>query len=156
MQSECAKSDRKKIDLRILWPKSSDFEPKSDDLGDEIFKSKNGVASKFKMLSAAASSTRMIDELDDDAAKWRRCFAPDARSAGGASLRGQTTSGWLGLGPRVQEKRIGRAPLRGYVLVDSGRQQQQLVVVFSLNRPVYPASSVCPVFIGTPSVRPDS
>ena len=34
-----------------------------------------------------------------------------------ASLRGQTTVGWRGLGPRDQEKRTRHAPLRGYVRV---------------------------------------
>ena len=54
-------------------------------------------------------------------AVYRRCFAPDARSA----LRGQTTVGWRGLGPRDQEQRILRALLRAYVLVDYADVQQQ-------------------------------
>ena len=44
----------------------SDFGPKSDQLGHEIFKSKNGMLSIFKMLSPRANSSRMIDELDGD------------------------------------------------------------------------------------------
>ena len=55
MQSEYAKSNRKFFDLRIRRPKSSDFRPKSDDLGRQIFRSKNGMVSKFKMLSATDS-----------------------------------------------------------------------------------------------------
>ena len=47
------------------------------------------------------------------------------RSTGGASLRGQTTVGWRGLGPRDQEKRTLRAPLRGYLLEDSHRSSSQ-------------------------------
>ena len=43
------------FDLRIRWPKSSDFGPKSDDLDHHIFKSKNGMVSTSKMFSTAAS-----------------------------------------------------------------------------------------------------
>ena len=42
MQSDFAKSDRIKLDLKIRWPKSSDFGPKSDDWTHRIIKSKNG------------------------------------------------------------------------------------------------------------------
>ena len=61
----------------------------------------------------------MIDGLDGDTAVKRRCFATDAQSADGASLRGLTAVGWRGLGPRDQEERPRRAPLRGCVLVDN-------------------------------------
>ena len=50
--------------------------------------------SKLQMLSTTASSSRTIDGLDGDTAVQRRCFAPDARSADGASPRGQTTVDW--------------------------------------------------------------
>ena len=43
MQSDFAKSDRIKFDLRIQWPRSSDFGPKSDDSTHRIIKSKNGI-----------------------------------------------------------------------------------------------------------------
>ena len=43
MQSDFAKSDGIKSDLRIRWPKSSDFAPKSDNSTHRIIKSKNGV-----------------------------------------------------------------------------------------------------------------
>ena len=43
MQSDFAKSDGIKSDLRIRWPKSSDFGPKSDDSTHRILKSKNGI-----------------------------------------------------------------------------------------------------------------
>ena len=43
MQSDFAKSDGIKSDLRIRWPKSSDFGPKSDDSTHRIIKSKNGI-----------------------------------------------------------------------------------------------------------------
>ena len=46
----------------------SDVPAKSDDLGHEIFKSKNGMISKFKVLSTTACSSRTIDELDGDTA----------------------------------------------------------------------------------------
>ena len=42
MQSDIAKSDGRKSDLRIRWPKSSDFGPKPDDSAHRI-KSKNGI-----------------------------------------------------------------------------------------------------------------
>ena len=42
MQSDFAKSDVIKSDLRIRWPKSSDFGPKSDDSTHRIIKSNNG------------------------------------------------------------------------------------------------------------------
>ena len=43
MQSDFAKSDGIKSDLRIRWPKSSDFGTKSDDSTRRILKSKNGI-----------------------------------------------------------------------------------------------------------------
>ena len=43
MRSDFAKSDEVKSDLRIRWPKSSDFGPKSDDLTHRVIKSKNGI-----------------------------------------------------------------------------------------------------------------
>ena len=94
MQSEHAKSDRNFFDSRIRSPKSSECSTKSDDLGRQISKSKHGMVSKFNMLSTAASSSnRTINGLDSDTAVKRRCLAPDARSAGVASLRGQTAVG---------------------------------------------------------------
>ena len=42
MQTDFAKPDGIKSDLRIPWPKSSDFGPKSDDSTHRIIKSKNG------------------------------------------------------------------------------------------------------------------
>ena len=44
MQSDFAKSDGIKSDLRIRWPKSSDFGPKSDDSTHRILKSINVIA----------------------------------------------------------------------------------------------------------------
>ena len=43
MQSDIAKSDGIKSDLRIRWPKSSDFGPKADYSAHRILKSKNGI-----------------------------------------------------------------------------------------------------------------
>ena len=68
MQSGDAKSDGFFFDLRIRWPESSDFGPKSDGLGHQIFKPKLGMVSKFMMYSTTASSSRTIDELDGDTA----------------------------------------------------------------------------------------
>ena len=73
----------------------------------------------LEMSSTTTNGSRTIDELDGDTTVWRRCFAPDAWSAGSASLRGQTpTVGWRGIGPRDQKERTRRTPLAGYVLVD--------------------------------------
>ena len=43
LQSDFAKSDGIKSDLRIRWSKSSGFDPKSDDSTHRIIKSKNGI-----------------------------------------------------------------------------------------------------------------
>ena len=43
MRSDFAKYDGIKSDLRIRWPKSSDFGPKSDDSTHRIIRSKNGI-----------------------------------------------------------------------------------------------------------------
>ena len=43
MQSDVAKSDGIKYDLRIRWTKTLDFGPKSDVSAHWIVKSKNGV-----------------------------------------------------------------------------------------------------------------
>ena len=49
MQSDRAKSEGTKSDLRIRWPKSSDFGPNSDDSAHGIIKSKNGHRSIIKL-----------------------------------------------------------------------------------------------------------
>ena len=48
MQSDFPKSEGIKSDLRIQWPKSSDFGPKSDDSTHRITKSKNGIGLQMK------------------------------------------------------------------------------------------------------------
>ena len=68
MQSDYAKSDRHFLGLRIRRPKSSGFGSESNDLGHQIFKSKNGMVPTFKMLSTTTSSSRAIDMLDGDTA----------------------------------------------------------------------------------------
>ena len=43
------------VDLRILWPKQVvRFNPKSTDMGHQIFQSKNGMTSNFRILSTTA------------------------------------------------------------------------------------------------------
>ena len=107
MQSKYAKCDREqKIDLRIRWPKSSEFDSNFDDLGHQIFESKTDMPSKSKMLSMTTSSSRTIDELDVDTAVYGRSFVSDARAAGGASLRGQTIVAWRGLGPETKRSAL--------------------------------------------------
>ena len=67
MQSEYEKSDRKKIDLKIRWSKSSGLAQNPTTLGHQIFKSKKDMISKFKMLSTpTASSSSTVDKLDGD------------------------------------------------------------------------------------------
>ena len=60
-QSKYAKSDRKNVGLIIRWPEWSDFGPKGDDLGHHIFKSRNGMISKFKTLSTKDSKQQQND-----------------------------------------------------------------------------------------------
>ena len=43
MQSDIGKSDGIQSDLRIQWPKSSDFDPKSHESAHRIIKLKNGI-----------------------------------------------------------------------------------------------------------------
>ena len=43
MQSDIAESDGTESDLRIRWPRSSKFSPKSDDSAHRIVKSNNGI-----------------------------------------------------------------------------------------------------------------
>ena len=62
MQSEYAASDRIFFRFENPLAQSSDFGGPSD------FESKNGMASKFRMLSTTASSSGTIDELDGDTA----------------------------------------------------------------------------------------
>ena len=95
MQSEYAISDRF---FRFENPMAQvvRFWPKIRRLGSSDFQIEkcHGLYCKFKMLSTTASSSRRtIDEFDTDTAVKRRCFAPDAKSAGGPSLRGQTAVG---------------------------------------------------------------
>ena len=104
------------------------FGPKMRRLGPSDFNRKMAYSLKFKVLSTTASNSRTIDELDGGTAVSRRCFAPDAQLAAGASLRGHTTVGWRGLGPGDQEKRTRRAPLRVYVLVHRLQQQQSVTL----------------------------
>ena len=66
MQSNYAKSGNILFDVRIRWSRPSNFDPKSDGLGHQIFRYKNGMVSKFQILSTTASSSRTIDELDAD------------------------------------------------------------------------------------------
>ena len=96
--------------------------PKNSALGHQIFKSKNGMLSKFKMLSTTANISRTTDELDGGR---RIATLLRARRVVGASLRGQTAVGWRELGLRDQEQRTWGAPLRGYVRVDYTAVQQQ-------------------------------
>ena len=50
MQSDFAKYDGIKSNLRIRWPKSSDFCPKSEDSTHRNIKSKNGIGLKSSII----------------------------------------------------------------------------------------------------------
>ena len=68
-----AKSDRIVFDLRTRWPNSSDFGPKSDDLGRQIFKLKMACSlnSKYYPGQQAAAErpiSWMVTQMDSDIA----------------------------------------------------------------------------------------
>ena len=115
------------FDLRIRWPKSAKIRRQNPTTWAIRFSiRKHGMVSKFKFYprkqaAAERSMSCMVTQ--------RRCFVPDAQSAVGASLRGQTIVGWHRLEPRDQEKRIRRAPLRGYVLATTAAAISQSVNV---------------------------
>ena len=44
-------SDGKKSDMRIRWPKSSEFRPKSDDWAHRILRSKNSIGLQGKNVA---------------------------------------------------------------------------------------------------------
>ena len=68
MQSDFATSDRIKSDMRIRWPKSSDFGIKSDDPTHRIIKSKNGFglwsSKNLAERSRYSSSTRYTQKYE--------------------------------------------------------------------------------------------
>ena len=80
------------------------------------------------MFSTPANRSRTNDELDGDTAGKRRFFAPDAQSAVGASLGGQTTVGWRRLGPIYSKRSAVGAhlPVNTYAWAQQRPQQQQL------------------------------
>ena len=117
MQTDFAKSDGIKSNLRIRWPKSSDFGPKSGDSTHQIIKSKNGFGlqstKNLAERSRYSSSTRhtkvrvrarvAIDALDDEYNHDARTLSPRLTAA-----RLQLAVGRRGLGPR--EHKEGSAP----------------------------------------------
>ena len=125
MQSDVAKSDGIKSDLRIRWPKSLDFGPKSDDSAHRILQ-----IEKWQMeLSSASysSSTRYTHEraamdalgceYNHDARKqWPRLFP----------ARLQLAVGHRGFQPRHQEEqRTQRASFVATYHTREHTQQQQ-------------------------------
>ena len=68
MQTDFAKSDGIKSDLRIRWPKSSDFGPKSEDSTHRIVKSKNGFglqsSKNLAERSRYSSNTRYTQKYE--------------------------------------------------------------------------------------------
>ena len=118
MQSGFAKADGIKSDLRIRWPKSSDYGPKSDESTHRIMKSKNGIglqssknlAEQSRPGTAAVVHTKVrvrvsIDALDSEYNHDARTQSPRLTAA-----RLQLAVGRRGLGSREQgEQRTQRA-----------------------------------------------
>ena len=111
MRSDFAKYDGIKSDLRIRWPKSSDFGPKSDDSTHRIIRSKNGIdlyssknlTEQSRPGTAAVRGTgthktkarAAIDALDYEYNHDARTQSPRFTAA-----RLQLAVGRCGLGPR--------------------------------------------------------
>ena len=86
-----------KIDLRIRWPKSSDFGPKSDDSTHRIIKSKNGIGLSSKNVTeqsrpgtAAVRGTHKSTNTSSDRCVGLR-IQPRCANAVAAPHRSQTT-----------------------------------------------------------------
>ena len=112
MQSDIAKSDGINSDLRIRWPKSSYFGPKSDDSVHRILISKKGIGFELNKnlivqgLDSSSTTTRYhievrvaIDALDYE-------YNHDARTQSRrlSAARLQLAFCRRGLGPRDQEE----------------------------------------------------
>ena len=117
MQSDFAKFDGIKSDLRIRWSKSSDVGPKSDDSTHRNIKSKNGIAlQSSKNLTVQSRLVQQqyevrtkvrvaIDALDYEKNHDERTQSPRLTAA-----RLQLAVGRRGLGPREhREQRTQRA-----------------------------------------------
>ena len=97
---------------------------KSDDLGHQIFKSKNGKVSKFKMLSTRASnSSNSLSYCEKQNTKTGRLYVERTQHV--FSSPGQRQSAWVRtIGSYAECSALG-ASLRG-----ARPQQQQLVSAF--------------------------
>ena len=99
MQSDFAKSDGIKSDLRIRWPKLSDFASKSDDSTHRIIKSKNdiGLQSSKNLTeqsrpgTAAVRGTHKSTSTSSDRCVGMR-IQPRCANAVAAPHRSQTTA----------------------------------------------------------------
>ena len=60
MQSDSVKSDGANSDLRIRWPKSSGYGPKSDDSAHRILKSKKGIGLESSILPRFCKRRKII------------------------------------------------------------------------------------------------
>ena len=94
---------RKKMILRIRWPKSSDFGPKSDYFGHQIFKSKNGMVSKINMSSTQhAAAERSISWMAAQQVVSRLTRSRQSARLSGAKIQS------AGAGPDLETKRSAR------------------------------------------------
>ena len=121
MQSDFAKSDGIKSNLRIRWLKSSDFGPKSDDSTHRIIKSKNGIrlySSKNLTINKQSRAGTAAVRGTYKSTSSDRCVGlripPRCANAVAAPLCGQTAAVCRrGLGPRDQEEQ--RTPHASFV-----------------------------------------
>ena len=107
MQSDFAKSDGIKSDLRIRWPKSSDFGPKSEDSTHRIINSKKWHPSLIKSRpgTAAVLGTRYTQEFEHvaiDALDYKCNHNARTQSPRLTAARLQLAVGRRGLGSREQ------------------------------------------------------
>ena len=109
--------------MRIRWPKSSDFGPKSDDWTHRIIKSKNGIGlSSSKILTEQSRPGTAAVRDTHKSTSSDRCLGlrirPRCENAVAAPLRSQTTAiiaaGQRGLGLGEQEEQHTQRVVRGY------------------------------------------
>ena len=111
VQSDFGKSDWIKSDLRIRWPKSSDFGPKSDDSTHRIIKSKSRMGlQSSKNLTDRADLVQQQYEVHTkvrvaiDALEYEYNHDARTQSPRLPVARLQLAVGARGLGPRDQEE----------------------------------------------------
>ena len=127
MQSNFAKSNGIKSDLRIRWSKSSDFGRKSDDSTHQIIKSKNGNG-VFNQVKIQLSRAGLVQQQYEVHTKARAAidavdyeYSHDARtqSPRPTAARRQLAAGRRELGPREQGEQRTQRVFHGYASCES-------------------------------------